>query len=323
MRKLKNFIAQIDLSYVDLDKWKAERMYAQGYRFVGKHSAVKVCEWAKKSIRSCANCYKQQFYGINSHQCVQMSPAAFFCDLNCLHCWRSLNFTLPRKNFVWDSPELIVDGCIKEHIKYIQGFGGRKIKIKSKTMKEAKQPKHFAISLSGEPTLYPYLPEMIDIIKQRKMTAFLVTNGAHPEMIEKLLDHQPTNLYVTLAAPDKSLFKKECCPMISDGWERLQKSLSLLKKFECNTVIRLTLNRNNNMLFPKQYAKIIELAQPKFVEVKGYVAVGGAREKMGVPSMPYHKEIVEFAKDIEKNSKYKIIDEKPDSRVVLLKKQTI
>jgi len=113
MRVVKNFKAQADLSLVELPKWKAERMYIQGYRFIGKHSAIKICEWTKKGIRGCSQCYKHQFYGISSLQCIQMTPTAFFCDFNCLHCWRSLNFTLPKQGFKWESPEFIINNCIK------------------------------------------------------------------------------------------------------------------------------------------------------------------------------------------------------------------
>jgi tRNA wybutosine-synthesizing protein 1 len=319
MKKVKNFIAQADLSEVDLPKWKAQRMYSQGYRFVGRHSAIKVCEWTKKGIRGCENCYKQDFYGIKSHRCVQMSPVAFFCDYNCLHCWRSLAFTLPDKNFKWDKPGEIIDGCIKQHVKYLQGFKG-KSDLKISKMKEAETPKHFAISLSGEPTLYPYLPEFIDELKKRNITAYLVTNGAHPDVIKKLICHQPTNLYVTLHAPNKKLFKKECCPIIDDGWEKLMETLSLLKNFDCNTVIRLTLSKASNMRNPQEYAQLIKNANPKFVEVKGYMAIGGARAKMGYETMPSIEELREFAKVIEEFSDYTITAEKENSRVILLSK---
>ncbi|MEK6893150.1 MAG: 4-demethylwyosine synthase TYW1 [Nanoarchaeota archaeon] len=315
-----NFSRQIDLSNVSLEKWKAERMHVQGYRFVGRHSAIKVCEWTKKCIRGRKCCYKEKFYGINSHRCVQMSPAVFFCDLNCLHCWRSLQFMLPKKNFKWDSPEEIFDGCIKEHRKFIQGFWGA-LKVNEKKMSEAEKPKHFAISLSGEPTLYPYLPEFIDLIKSKEMTAFLVTNGMHPKMIKKLINHQPTNLYLTLHAPNSELFQKECCPIVKNGWKKMLKTLNLLKEFDCNTVIRLTLNKVTNMRNPEEYAKIIEKANPKFVEVKAYMAVGGAREKLPYSTMPFFKEIKDFAKEIEKNSSYKIANDKKDSRVVLMKRE--
>jgi len=46
-----------------------------GYRFVGRHSAIKVCSWTKESIRGENFCYKKKFYNIESNQCVQMTPA--------------------------------------------------------------------------------------------------------------------------------------------------------------------------------------------------------------------------------------------------------
>jgi len=322
MKPPKKFPCQVNLSKVAVPEWKAKRMYLQGYRFVGKHSAIKICEWTKKAIRNKNFCYKQKFYGIQSHRCIQMSPVAFFCDFNCMHCWRSLSFILPPEKFEWDSPELIFRGCISEFKKAIAGFKGNK-NIKKETYLEANSPMHFAISLSGEPTLYPYLPELIDLIKSEGKTAFLVSNGAHPEMIKKLINHQPTFLYITLPAPNEEIFRKECNPIINDGWKRLNKSLSLLKEFSCNTVIRLTLSKSSNMLLPEKYAEIIENVKPSFVEVKAYMAVGGARAKMPYESMPSHDEIISFAKEIEENSSYRIINQKSDSRVVLLARKNL
>jgi tRNA wybutosine-synthesizing protein 1 len=317
MKKVKKFLARVDLSSVPLEKWKAERMYKQGYRFVGRHSAIKVCEWTKKSIRKTESCYKNKFYKIESHRCVQMSPAAFFCDYNCVHCWRSLSFNLPDEKFKWDSPQEIFDGCLKAQKRIIQGYKSEEI-IDKAHLSEAEKPIHFAISLSGEPTLYPHLPEFINLIKQNNMTSFLVTNGAHPDMIKKLLNAQPTNLYVTLHGPDKETFKKECCPRIDNGWEELQETLSLLKQFSCQTVIRLTLNKLINFHSPEKYAEIIKLSQPTFVECKGYTAIGGARAKMGMSAMPSFSELSEFAKKISEISGYKTINEKENSCVILL-----
>ncbi len=50
----------------------------QQYRFVGKHSAVKICHWTKQSLTGIDTCYKETFYGINAHRCVQMSPSVGF-----------------------------------------------------------------------------------------------------------------------------------------------------------------------------------------------------------------------------------------------------
>jgi len=146
----------------------------KGYRFVGRHSAIKICEWCRESVRGNNVCYKEKFYGISSHRCIQMSPAVFFCDHKCLFCWRSTPF-LPKWSGVADEPTDIIDGCIEEQKKILQGFFGGE--CDKKKLREAMQPKHVAISLVGEPTLYPKLPQLIDEIKDRKMTAFLVSNG--------------------------------------------------------------------------------------------------------------------------------------------------
>lgn len=319
MKSVKKTKAQVDLSKVSLEAEVAMKMYAQGYRFVGRHSAIKVCEWTKNDIRGKDSCYKNKFYGIDSRRCVQMSPAAFFCDFNCRHCWRSLQFRMPPKDFEWDEPEKIYKGCIKSQRDIVQGFKGKGFeKIDLDNVRQAEEPMHFAISLSGEPTLYPYLPELIDLIKDNGKTAFLVTNGAHPEMIKKLLKHQPTNLYITLPGPDEESYEEECCAKIINGWYKIMESLSLIKDFSCRTVIMLTLNKHLNMHSPEKYAKIIDECQPEFVECKGYMAVGGARDKMGMDAMPWHEEVRKFAKEIEKHCSYKIVNEKINSCVVLL-----
>lgn len=42
----------------------------QGYRFFGKHSAIKVCLWCKRALLDKGTCYKHKFYGIDSWRCV-------------------------------------------------------------------------------------------------------------------------------------------------------------------------------------------------------------------------------------------------------------
>src|SRR3989344_6319963 len=285
----------------------------KGYRFVGRHSAIKICEWCRESVRGNNVCYKEKFYGISSHRCIQMSPAVFFCDHKCLFCWRSTPF-LPKWSGVADEPTDIIDGCIEEQKKILQGFFGGE--CDKKKLREAMQPKHVAISLVGEPCLYPKLPQLIDEIKDRKMTAFLVSNGTQTAMIEQLLDSQPTNMYITLPAPDEKIYKKTCLPA-NDSWKNILDSLALLKKFD-RSVIRLTLAKGQNFIDAEGYAKIIEKASPDFIEVKAFMSVGGAREKIPYEDMPRHNEIAAFATEIEKHSSYKIKDEMKNSRVVLM-----
>jgi tRNA wybutosine-synthesizing protein 1 len=288
-----------------------------GYRFVGRHSAIKVCNWTKESIRGKNVCYKNTFYGIASNQCIQMTPAMFFCTFNCLHCWRNFDYLLPRQQEDWDSPKEILDGCIRAQLALLEGFHGNPNADKSKLMK-AMAPKHVAISLSGEPTLYPYLPEFLDEIMGRNMTAFLVSNGTRPEMIEKLLEHQPTNLYISFYGTTPEMYKRTAVPMEKNFWENVIKSLNMLGRFDCNTVVRLTLTKGLNFTDPKGYAEIIEKSGARFIECKAFMAVGGSRRVLQYEDMPLHNEIQRFAQEIERHSSYKIINEKADSRVVLL-----
>ncbi len=291
-----------------------------GYRFVGRHSAIKVCNWTKESIRDNNVCYKNKFYGIESNQCVQMTPVMFFCNFNCLHCWRNFDYMLPGKRNDWDEPKSILDGCVEAQTEILQGFWGSDSANKNK-LRDAMEPKHVAISLSGEPTLYPFLPEFIDEIMSRNMTAFLVSNGTNPGMIDKLLNHQPTNLYISFYGTTPEMYKRTAVPMIKDFWPRVLESLNTLGKFDCNTVVRLTLTKGLNFADPEGYSRIIEDSGAKFIEVKAFMAVGGSRRVLQYSDMPLHSEIQEFAATIEKNSSYKIINEKQDSRVVLLTRE--
>lgn len=291
----------------------------QGYRFVGSHSAIKLCTWCKKAIKGEDVCYKSTFYGIQSWRCVQSSVSMDVCTNRCQFCWRDIAHTKERWEGEVSEPKEIVDGLIKEHIKYLQGMKGCD-NSDPKRLKESMKPLHFALSLSGESVLYPELTELIDEINSRGMTSFVVTNGCSPEMMRKLLKHQPTQMYVTLAAPDRETYQKACRPLIGDQWERLMESLKILQKFDRST-IRLTLSKDLNMNNPEGYAKIINGNPVKFVELKAAMAVGYSRYRIEYEKMPRHHEIVEFSKKICELTGLKIIAEKPNSRVTLLMKE--
>ncbi|MBI4182091.1 MAG: 4-demethylwyosine synthase TYW1 [Candidatus Aenigmarchaeota archaeon] len=299
---------------------KYERM---GYRFVGprKHSAIKVCAWCKTSLRGEGSCYKQKFYGIESGQCLQMTPTFFACSENCLFCWRPLRYALP-KDQAWDSPKDIMDDAIAAQRSLLTGFKGNPATPLLR-FQRAQDPRHVAISLSGEPTLYPQIGDLIADIKGRDMTAFLVTNGTLPERLQALLDkgQQPTQLYITLAAPDPATLKKTALPIFPDSWERLQHSLGMLRQFE-RSVIRLTLAKGLNFHDPEGYAALADQAGADFLECKAFMSVGGARDRLPYQDMPLFPEIQEFARTIERASNYRIVDEKADSRVVLLANQS-
>ncbi|MBT3262182.1 4-demethylwyosine synthase TYW1 [Candidatus Woesearchaeota archaeon] len=286
----------------------------QGYRIVGNHSAIKVCYWTRECIREVDSCYKNTFYGISSNLCVQMTPALNTCTLRCNWCWRDIEHTSKEWTGPIDDPKDIISGCIKEHKKVLLGFKGSSKKM----FEKSQQPKHFAISLSGEPTFYPRLPELIKELTKQDLTSFLVTNGTNPEMITQLIQTPPTQIYLTLPAPNKIVYKSVCNPLIKDGWEKILQSLTLLKQFP-RSVVRLTLTKSQNMLKPEEYAKLIA-NNSDFIEIKGYMYAGHSQARLNPKCMPYHEEVKQFAQELVKhNSNYEIVNEKPNSRVVLLK----
>jgi tRNA wybutosine-synthesizing protein 1 len=176
-----------------------------------------------------------------------------------------------------------------------------------------------AISLTGEPTLYQHIGELIQTFHKRGFTTFLVSNGTAPSVLAKL-NEEPTQLYISVCAPNEEIFNRVCQPQISKAWEKLNDTLELLSSFKCPTVIRITLARGLNMEDTGNYAKLIVKANPTYVEPKAYMHVGFSRLRLGYESMPEHQEVREFAGQISKETGYSIIDESRESRVVLLSK---
>lgn len=299
-----------------------DKLKHQHYGLVGNHSSVKVCSWTRKSLYDEGICYKQQFYGIMCHLCCQMTPSVGYCMNNCIYCWRTVEYSLKSFDPV-DDPEDIYEGCIKAQRKLISGFKGEK-KCNQKKWKDGQLPMHFAISLSGEPTMYPRLAEFISTVHRHGGTTFLVTNGMLPEVLEKIgKEAPPTQLYLSLSVCDERDFKKIHQPLFEDGWERLNRSLDVLRKLKgrTRTTVRVTAIKGVNMKAPEKWAELIKNAEPKFVEIKAYMFVGASRKYLAKENMPLHSEVREFALDVAKHLGYKLIDEKADSRVVLLMKE--
>lgn len=298
-----------------------EKFKNQHYEVVGEHSGVQICAWTKKSLLDEDVCYKQKFYGINSHRCCQMTPSLTYCDQKCLFCWRAheLDQGIEMKDI--DEPEEIIEGCIEAQRKKLSGFKGNP-KTNMKKFKEAQNPNQWAISLAGEPTLYPKLGKLIKLLKERGDSTFLVTNGQHPEVLGKLSENGnlPYQLYVSLEAPTEDLHKKINIPLREDSWKRLNETLELLPELDCRKVIRLTLIKGMNDCCIDEFARLFRKAKPDFVEVKAYMFVGNSRDRMKISNMPYHEEVKEFAEKLAGKIGYELTNEKRESRVVLLKK---
>jgi tRNA wybutosine-synthesizing protein 1 len=233
-------------------------------------------------------------------------------------CWRNTDVTHPGWIGEVDEPAEILDGAISEQRKLLSGFGGNPDADKQK-FEEAQEPKHCAISLAGEPTLYPKINELIEECGRRGMTSFLVTNGMHPEALERLVE--PTQLYISVVAPDSRTYNAICRPHLLNGWARLNRSLELMPSFRCKKVIRLTLVKELNLMNAPGYAKLIEKAKSDFVEAKAYMHVGFARARLAMENMPSHQEIRAFAEELSRETGYLIGGESVPSRVVLLKKK--
>ena len=289
----------------------------QHYGVVGNHSAVKLCHWMRQSLLFNRECYKQTFYGIQSHRCLQMTPSVNQCNHMCLFCWRHQGFTEKEFKEI-DDPKFILDESIEAQRRLITGFKGDP-RCDQLKWKEANDPNMLACSLSGEPTLYPKLGEFFEECHRRNITTFLVTNGTNPEALEKM-DTLPRQLYVSIVAPNQELYKKICAPLITDGWERINKTLELLPSLDTRVVIRHTLVQGWNMddKYISEYAKLDEKASPLFIEPKGYVFVGYSRKRMNLANMPPHDKIKDFSSKLAECLGYEVSMEKPDSRVVLL-----
>ena len=293
----------------------------QKYHLVGSHSATKRCRWLYESIVHNRPCYKQKFYGITSHQCLQMTPSIFHCTMRCSFCWRAQSGDLELKWDEtrlpeWDDPEDIIEGCIREQKRILSGYKANTKADKKKCL-EAMTPKHAAISLTGEPTLYPHLEGLIKGFHRRGFTTFLVSNGTVPEALSGLSE-EPTQLYISVSAFNQKTFSQVCRPHVPEAWEKLNETLSLLPSFKCPTVIRLTLARQLNLKHPELYAQLIRKANPTYIEPKAYMHVGFSRLRMGYTNMPTQREIKDFATQLSTEMSYNVLDEAQESRVVLL-----
>jgi len=190
----------------------------QAYIVVGGHSAVKVCGWTKNMLRGEGGCYKFKFYGIRSHQCLQMTTS-ISCANRCTFCWRDYKAPVS-KEWKWDidEPDFIIENSLKAQKKLLTGFGGNP-KTKKSIFEQSKNPAHVALSLTGEPITYPKFNELIKKFHEKRISTFVVTNAQYPDAIKNLVT--VTQLYLSVDAPDKETLKKVDVPLFSDYWERL------------------------------------------------------------------------------------------------------
>ncbi len=280
------------------------------------HTAAQTCGWTKNALRGEGRCYKNVWYGIRSHRCIQMTPVVK-CNERCVFCWRDhRGHAYELGDVEWDDPEAVVDASIELQRTLLSGFGGND-EVPRERFEEAMSPRHVAISLDGEPTLYPYLPELIEAFHDRDITTFLVSNGTKPELLDRC---EPTQLYVSVDAPDRHTFDEVVRPVAEDAWERLVDTMDVLaRKDDTRTVLRTTLLDGWNMEDPDWYAAFYQRAKPDFVELKAYMHVGHSRGRLDRETMPSHEAVLSFAKDVQSHlPAHSVLKDVPSSRVALL-----
>ena len=306
------------------------------YGIVGNHSGVQICSWNKKALRGEGVCYKQKFYGIDCAKCAQMAPTIAWCQNNCIFCWRPMEWMKENpEEMEVDAPELIIKETIEQRKKLLSGFGGNK-KVNQKFFKEALEPNHWAISLSGEPTTYSKLDKLVLKLRENNTKSiFIVTNGQNPKMLKKLQKNHalPTQLYLSISASNKKMFDKVDRTYDKNGWEIFNETINLFPKLNCRKILRLTLIKAFNDGYDektdkinqetlKEYAELIEKSKTDFLEIKAYMFLGFSRKRLKENNMPLHTYVKKWGKELEQYlPNYKYIDEQKESRIILLKRK--
>lgn len=232
----------------------------------------------------------------------------------------------------WEEPGVIISACVKERKRLLGGVGGAKDSDRDK-FNEAfrKFPSHWAISLSGEPTIYPKICGLVKELKKSPevRSIFVVSNGQEPKRIAEMQRKKclPTQLYISVDAPNENLFKKINRPSNKAGWKRLNRTLALLPKLKCRRVIRFTLIKglNDDGKFFPEYAELFSKSGADFIEVKGYMFLGQSRKRLKFENMPTHEYVSGWCRKLAshlrgmKGNDYGIIDEDYLSRIVLFR----
>ncbi len=290
----------------------------QGYKVVGSHSGVKLCRWTKAMLRGRGGCYKHTFYGIESHRCMEATPS-LACANKCVFCWRHHDNPVGT-SFRWqvDEPRALLDGMEEGHkqmIKQMRGVPG----VKPERFAEASKVRHCALSLVGEPIIYPRINEFLDDLHARRISSFMVTNAQFPAQMETL--RPVTNLYISIDAPTKEQLKAVDRPLFTDFYERFLECVEQLRERRQRTTFRLTLVNGWNDSELGAYAALIRRGLPDFVEVKGVTYCGDSKASpLTIKHCPFHDEVVDYCRRLAEASEgeYTIASEHAHSNCVLL-----
>lgn len=289
----------------------------QGYKLLGSHSGVKMCRWTKSMLRGRGGCYKHTFYGIESHRCMETTPS-LACANKCVFCWR--HHTNPvGTEWKWkmDNPDHIVELALKNHYNMIKEFKGVP-GVQPDKLAEGMEVKHCALSLVGEPIMYPEINTLIKRLHSKGISSFLVTNAQFPDAIRKL--EPVTQLYVSVDASNEQSLKKIDRPLFKDFWQRFIDSLQALSSKGQRTVYRLTLVKSWNTDELEGYAKLVQIGNPDFIEIKGVTYCGtSSASNLTMENIPWHEEVFVFSSKLaEYLPDYELASEHEHSNCILI-----
>uniref|UniRef100_A0A672IHP5 S-adenosyl-L-methionine-dependent tRNA 4-demethylwyosine synthase TYW1 n=1 Tax=Salarias fasciatus TaxID=181472 RepID=A0A672IHP5_SALFA len=284
---------------------------------IGSHSGVKLCRWTKSMLRGRGGCYKHTFYGIESHRCMETTPS-LACANKCVFCWRHhTNPVGTEWRWKMDPAHKILEDAVEKHQGMIRQFRGVP-GVKPERYEEGLAVKHCALSLVGEPIMYPEINAFIRLLHQQHISSFLVTNAQFPEEIRSLVP--VTQLYVSVDASTKDSLKKIDRPLFKDFWPRFLASLRALGEKRQRTVYRLTLVKAWNVEEMLAYSELIALGQPDFIEVKGVTYCGeSSASTLTMANVPWHQEVVAFVQQLaDMLPQYEIACEHEHSNCLLI-----
>lgn len=157
--------------------------------------------------------------------------------------------------------------------------------------------RHCALSLVGEPIMYPRINDLLRELHDRHISSFLVTNAQFPEPIRTL--SPVTQLYVSIDAADRDSLKAIDRPLFADFWERFQASLAALSEVCGRTVFRLTIVKDKNAGTEEHlvgYARLVAKYKPDLVEIKGVTFCGKSEASdLRMANVPWHHEVRAFS----------------------------
>ena len=108
-----------------------------------------------------------------SFRCMETTPS-LACANKCVFCWRHHSNPVGTEwKWAMDEPELILEGALENHykmIKQMKGVPG----VLPERYQEGFQVKHCALSLVGEPIMYPEINKYLDLLHSKSISSFMV-----------------------------------------------------------------------------------------------------------------------------------------------------